>query len=63
LFSTGSLNSTTLPRGDGGKALFSPLKVGKTSKSPFRAVSQLILSSIGTGFNGPETIIVELHAF
>ena len=53
-----------LPGGDGGeKALLSPFKVGKMSKSPFQAVSQLILSSIGIGFNGAETIIVELHAF
>ena len=39
LFSTGSSNSgTTLHGGDGeGKALLYPFKVGKTSKSPFRA--------------------------
>ena len=41
-----SLNSsTTLHGGDGGrKALFSPFEVSKTSESPFRTVSQLILS-------------------
>ena len=39
LFSTGSFNSgTTLHGGDWeGKALLYPFKVGKTSKSPFRA--------------------------
>ena len=39
LFSTGSSNSgTTLHGGDGeGKTLLCPFKVGKTSKSPFRA--------------------------
>ena len=39
LFSTGSSNSgTTLHGGNGrGKGSFSPFKIGKTSKSPFRA--------------------------
>ena len=48
-FLTGSSNSdTTLYGGDGGgKALFSPFKVDKTSERPFRGkVSQLILSLI-----------------
>ena len=49
LFSAGNSNSdTTLYGGDwGGKALFYPFKVDKTSERPFRGkVSQLILSLI-----------------